>query len=60
MYKQMLHDIVKCPNKENWASQIKDILIKRNFEDVCTNQKVFNYFSFISAAGQAKLGRKPS
>jgi len=29
------------------ASQVKDILIKLNFEDVWTNQKVLNYSSFI-------------
>jgi len=28
MYKQILHDIARYPNKQNWASQVKDILIK--------------------------------
>jgi len=42
MYKQMLHDIARYPNKQNWASQVKDNLIKCNFEDVWTNQNVLN------------------
>jgi len=47
MYKQMLHDIARYPNKQNLASQVKDIVIKLNFEDAWTNQNVVNYSSFI-------------
>ena len=43
MYKQMLHDIAIYPNKKNWASQVKDILIKLNFEDVWTYQNLLNH-----------------
>jgi len=47
MYKKLLHEIARYPNKQNWASQVKDIWTELNFEDVWTNQKVHNYSSFI-------------
>jgi len=39
MYKQMLHSIARYPNKQNWASQVKNILIKLNAEDVIQIKK---------------------
>ena len=40
MYKQMLHDIARYPNKQNWASQVMDILITKRCFEKCGFDKV--------------------
>ena len=43
----MLNDLIECPNKQNWASQIKYILESHGFNDVWLFQGVGNMKQFI-------------
>ena len=53
----MLNDLIECPNKQNYASQIKCILESHGFNDVWLFQGVGNMKQFIHIFTQS-LGVK--
>ena len=52
VYNLMLHDLEVLPNKVNWASLLRQLLMSFGFVDVWLNQGVGNISAFLSLAKQ--------
>ena len=52
IYNLMLRDINQLPNKVNWASLLRDLLMSLGFYNVWLNQGVGNYNEFMSVLKQ--------
>ena len=48
VYEFMLNDLDRLPNKANWASLVRNLLISLGFYDVWLGQRVGNYERFIA------------
>ena len=48
----MLHDLELLPNKVNWASLLRQLLMSFGFFDVWLNEGVGNISAFLSLAKQ--------
>ena len=52
VYEFMLHDLDRLPNKANWASLVRNLLMSLGFYDVWLVQGVGNYERFIAVLRQ--------
>ena len=52
VYKLMLSDLDRFPNKVNWASLVRNLLMSLDFNNVWLDQGVGNYGGFITVLKQ--------
>ena len=52
VYKLMLSDLDRLPNKVNWASLVRNLLMSLGFNNVWLDQAVGNYKGFITVLKQ--------
>ena len=52
VYKLMLSDLDRFPNKVNWASLVRNLLMSLGFNNVWLDQGVGNYGGFITVLKQ--------